>query len=92
VTEDGFTYYGGRLRPANRLLAVGTCDPIVELPDGASRGTIIPSGQRWRGYRRIWLEGGVVGWEKFVRSGDTRTEVTLSVMRGRIQCVYLQRA
>ena len=63
VTEDGFTYYGGKQRAANRVLTVGTCDPIVRLPDGVTIGTSIPFGQRWNGYRRItqYLEGGAFG-------------------------------
>jgi hypothetical protein len=92
VTEDGFTYYGGTQRAANRLLTVGTCDPIVRLPDGVTIGTSIPFGQRWNGYRRItqYLEGGVFGWEKVVSIRGTRTKVTLTTNRGGVNCVYLE--
>jgi len=92
VTEDGFTYYGGTQRPANRLLTVGTCSPIFRLPDGTIKGTTIPFGKRWNGYRRITLEGGQFGWEKAVRRGQSKMRVTLSVTQGRVQCVYLERA
>ena len=90
VTEDGFTYYGGTQRPANRLLTVSTCSSNFRLPDGTTRRTAIPFGKRWRDYRRIRLEGGGFGWEKVVRSGTTRTRVTLSVIQGDVQCVYLE--
>jgi hypothetical protein len=92
VTEDGFTYYGGNQRPADRLLTVSTCNPIFQLPDGVTFGTAIPFGRYWHGYRRIYLEGGVFGWEKVVGQGATRTKVTLAVNRGRVQCVDLQQS
>jgi hypothetical protein len=91
VTEDGFTYYGGTFRPANRLLTVSTCNPIFRLPDGTTPGTLIPFGKRWKGYRRVWMEGGVFGWEKILKQGELRTRVTLGVNRGRVQCAYLER-
>ena len=92
VTEDGFTYYGGKQRPANRLLTVSTCDPIFRLPDGTTYGTFIPYGDRWHGYRRIALfePGPRPGWEKIVRSGLTKIRVVLDVTRGRVRCVYLE--
>lgn len=91
VTEDGFTYYGGSARPAERLLTVGTCSPIVRLPDGVTVGTEIPFGRRWHGYRRInYLEGGLFGWERVAWHRGTRTKVTLTVNRGRVQCVTLE--
>ena len=92
VTEDGFTYYGGTVRPANRLLTVGTCNPIFRLPDGTGKGTKTPSGGRWNGYRVTWLEGGQHGWRKVVRHGGRRTGVVLSVADGRVQCVWLEAA
>jgi hypothetical protein len=91
VTEDGFTYYGGPLRPANRLLSVNTCSPIFALPDGVTFGTAIPFGRRWHGYRRIWLEGGAFGWERIAWERGTRTRVTLTTNRGRVQCVNLEK-
>jgi hypothetical protein len=44
------------------------------------------------GYRRItqYLEGGVFGWEKVVSIRGTRTKVTLTTNRGRVNCVYLE--
>jgi hypothetical protein len=92
VTEDSFTYYGGSRRAANRVLTVGTCDPIVRLPDGVTIGTSIPFGQYWNGYRRItqYLEGGGFGWEKVVSIRGTRTKVILSTNRGRVICVDLE--
>jgi hypothetical protein len=92
VTEDGFTHYGGNMRPANRLLSVGTCDPIVRLPDGVTIGTEIPFGSRWRGYRRItrYLEGGAFGWERVAWKGGTPTNVLLTAYKGRVECVTLE--
>jgi hypothetical protein len=92
VTEDGFTYYGGNRRPANRLLTVGTCSPIIRLPDGVTIGTAIPFGRRWRGYRRMtrYIEGGSFGWERIVWYRGTRTKVLLTMSRGRVQCIDLE--
>jgi hypothetical protein len=92
VTEDGFTYYGGRIRPADRVLTVSTCDRLFRLRDGITTGTPIPFGQRWHGYRRITLEGGVFGWKKRVRLKTQTAIVTLSTVRGRVRCVDLERA
>ena len=92
VTEDGFTYYGGTRRPANRLLTVSSCGPIFRLPDGTTMGRKIPFGKHWNGYRRITLEGSQPGWRKVVRRGSAKIRVTLSVTRGRVQCAYLERA
>src|SRR5205823_3745299 len=64
VTEDGFTYYGGTERPANRLLTVSSCDAVFRLPDGTVHGTPTPPGARWKGYHRRLFEGGVSGWER----------------------------
>ena len=91
VTEDGFTYFGGTMRPTNRLLTVSTCSRIVRLPDGTEPGTRTPLGNRWNGYRRITREGGQVGWERLVSRGANETKVTLSVVGGRVRCVYLER-
>jgi hypothetical protein len=92
VTEDGFTYYGGPRRPANRVLTVGTCSAIVRLPDGVTIGTAIPFGRRWRGYRRMtrFIEGGLYGWERIAWYRGTRTKVLLTMNQGRVQCVYLE--
>jgi hypothetical protein len=92
VTEDGFTYYGGDQRPADRVPTVGTCDPIFRLPDGVTLGTAIPFGKRWHGYKGItyYLEGGGFGWEKVVRPKGIPTKVLLSMNRGRVQCVDLE--
>ncbi len=90
VTEDGFTYYGGTQRPANRLLTVSTCDPIFSLPDGTASGTRIPYGDRWNGYRKRLFEGGVIGWEKTVRSGRTKIQVSLEMDNGRVRCAHLE--
>jgi hypothetical protein len=92
VTEDGFTYYGGTQRPANRLLTVSTCHPIFRLPDGTTRGRYIPFRKRWNGYRRIRLEGFQFGWTRIVQRGEMKVRVTLSVTGGRVQCVYLEQA
>jgi len=89
-TEDGFTYYGGTQRPANRLLTVSTCDPIFRLPDGTTHGTRIPYGTRWNGYHQRRFEGGVIGWEKTVRSGHTKVNVSLLMDKARVDCVYLE--
>jgi hypothetical protein len=70
VTEDGFTYYGGTVRPENRLVTVGTCNPIFRLPDGTTKGTRTPLAGHWRGYRVTWLEGGQHGWRKLVGTAD----------------------
>ena len=86
VTEDGFTYYGGTVRPANRLLTLGTCNPIFRLPDGTAKGTRTPP----RGYRPTWLEGGQQGWRKVVRHDGRTTAVVLSVLHGRVQCAWLE--
>jgi hypothetical protein len=69
VTEDGFTYCGGTMKPAKRLLTVSSCDPIVRLPDGTTIGTRVPFGTTWRGYQRVRLEGFAFGWEKRIRVG-----------------------
>jgi hypothetical protein len=90
VTEDGFTYYGGTQRPANRLLTVSTCDPIFRLPDGTVHGTRIPYRDRWNGYNQRRFEGGVIGWEKTVHTGRTKINVSLLVNQGRVDCVYLE--
>jgi hypothetical protein len=91
VTEDGFTHYGGTLRPADRLLSVSTCNRLFRLPDGTTMGTPIPFGSKWRGYRRITMEGGVFGWEKRVHFKTQTVVVTVSTTRGRARCVYLER-
>jgi hypothetical protein len=90
VTEDGFTYYGGTQRPANRLLNVSTCDPIFRLPDGVAAGTRIPFRDRWNGYHRRLFEGGAIGWQKTVRSGRTQINVSLQMNKGRVYCVSLE--
>ena len=92
VTEDGFTYYGGVTRPADRVLTVSTCGPVFRLPDGVTLGTAIPFGQRWHGYRRMtrYLEGGGFGWERVVRQSGVSTKVMLTMNRGRVQCLYLE--
>ena len=92
VTEDGFTYYGGTVRPSNRLVTVGTCDSVFRLPDGTTKGTSTPLRERWNGYRTTWLEGGQLGWRKIVRRAGHATEVVLSSREGRIQCVWLEAA
>ncbi len=95
VTEDGFTYYGGRLHPADRVLTVGTCSRIVRLPDGTEIGTAVPrKGRRWNGYRHLWLEGGLHGWERAVGRRPRRTVVTLTLFAevGRVRCVDLGQA
>lgn len=91
VTEDGFTFYGGTIRPANNLLTVGTCNPIVKLPDGVGIGTKIPFGKSWQGYRSIRMEGFAFGWEKRLRVGGKKVVVTLNMDRGRVRCIYLER-
>ena len=90
VTEDGFTYYGGTVRPADRVLTVSTCDRLFRLPDETTIGTPIPFGSKWRGYRRITMEGGTFGWEKRVRVRAQTVIVTLSMERGRVRCVDLE--
>lgn len=92
VTEDGFTYYGGTIRPANRVLNVSTCDRIVRLPDGVTIGTPIPFSSRWKGYRRITGEGGAFEWEKHVRFGSQTVTVSLLMNKGRVFCIGLERA
>lgn len=94
VTEDGFTYWGGTARPANRVMTVSTCNPIVQLPDGVRVGTRIPFGDRWHGYKRIDLyePGPRPGWERYVLQGAKRTRVVLDPQRGRVLCLYLEAA
>ena len=91
VTEDGFTYYGGTVYPADRVLTVSTCNPVARLPDGTSIGTKVPFGARWRGYRRIRMEGFAFGWEKRVSVGTQIVIVTLHMQQARVRCVYLER-
>jgi hypothetical protein len=91
VTEDGFTHYGGTVRPADRVLTVSTCDRLFRLPDGTTIGTPIAFGAKWRGYRRITLEGGTLGWEKRIRVRTQTVIVTLSTAHGRVSCGYLER-
>lgn len=92
ATEDGFTYYGGTQRPANRVLGITTCAPIFHLPDGVSWGTRIPFGDRWNGYRRINLfePGPRPGWEKIVRAGKSRVRIVLDMTEGRVRCLALE--
>ena len=92
VTEDGFTYYGGTMRPANRLLTISTCDSIFLLPDGTTLGTNIPFGKLWNGYRRIVLyePGPRAGWEKVVQTGVGKVRVVLDPSQGRVSCAYLE--
>lgn len=94
VTEDGFTYYGGTMRPAKRVLTVSTCSPIFRLPDGTILGTSIPFGKQWNGYRRIVLSepGPRAGWEKIVQTGVGRVRVVLDPTEGRVRCAYLELA
>lgn len=92
VTEDGFTYYGGTVRPANRVLTVSTCDAaLVRLPDGTTVGTRVPFGSRWNGYRRIRMEGFAFGWEKRIRQGGQKVVITLNMDRARVRCIFLER-
>jgi hypothetical protein len=69
---------------------VSTCDPIFALPDGTVDGTRIPFRDRWNGYQKRLFEGGVIGWEKTVRSGLTKIKVFLIMNKGRVDCVYLE--
>jgi len=91
VTEDGFTANGGSMRPANRILDLGTCSPIFRLPDGVGVGTAIPFGRSWNGYQRMtgYLEGGLFGWERVVRPKGIATKVLLTMSRGRVMCIDL---
>jgi hypothetical protein len=92
VTEDGFSYYGGSLKPDNRVLGLETQDPTFRLPDGVRLGTYIPFGKRWNGYHAITLgePGPRPGWEKTVRVGTTRIRVVLDVTQGRVEMIDLE--
>lgn len=76
----------------NRVTKVETCDPIFRLPDGVVKGTMIPFGKRWHGYK-FGYGGEPYGpiWQKWVRVGSMTVRVRLSIEKARVTCVGLSR-
>jgi hypothetical protein len=78
--------------PVNHVTKVETCDPLFRLPDGVVKGTPIPFGKTWRGYR-FGYGGEPYGpiWQKRVREGSKTLRVRLHILKGRVNCVGLSR-
>jgi len=79
-----------KCRTTNRLMMIGTSDPIVRFPDRVQIGTTIPFGTTWRGYHFFQHGEGGTGWRKQVRAASgAKVTADAFTYRGKVTGVSL---